>query len=282
MPGTKSRTKRRPKRKPPTAKRTKIDPTVHSATQAVSTSTSSSTLVADSSKSTASSVATPTASQQKLSYLQVQSSESEDDLPANEQGRRIFELPSLREALYSSVCCSTCHEGSIELKEDLSSKQGLYTAPYLYCSNCQKTTPISFSVCEPSKTLAINRCSVFANKCVGGTYSDLSTFFAMLDLPSPVARCTYSLYIKNILDGSVSAAEKSMEGARKQVRELAGASSDEIIDVLVSCDGTWQRRGFSSLFGVVFIIAHTTGKVIDYHVMSKVCPGCKHWGILKR
>jgi len=198
MPGTKSRTKRRPKRKPPTAKRTKIDPTVHSATQAVSTSTSSSTLVADSSKSTASSVATPTASQQKLSYLQVQSSESEDDLPANEQGRRIFELPSLREALYSSVCCSTCHEGSIELKEDLSSKQGLYTAPYLYCSNCQKTTPISFSVCEPSKTLAINRCSVFANKCVGGTYSDLSTFFAMLDLPSPVARCTYSLYIKNI------------------------------------------------------------------------------------
>ena len=68
-----------------------------------------------------------------------------------------------------------------------------------------------------------------------------------------------------------------MECARKQVRDLAGASSDEAVDVLVSCDGTWQKRGYSSLFGAVFIIVHKTGKVIDSHVMSKVCAGCKHW-----
>ena len=140
-PGTKSRTKRRLKRKPPTAKRTKTDPTAHSATQAVSTSTSSSTLAADSSDATTSSATTPTASQKKLSYLELQPSDSDDDLPASEQGRR--------KALYSSVCCSTCHAGNIELKEDSSSKQGLYIAPYLYCSSCQKITPISFSVCEP-------------------------------------------------------------------------------------------------------------------------------------
>ena len=77
----------------------------------------------------------------------------------------------------------------------------------------------------------------------------------------------YSLYIKK------GDAQKSMEGARKQVRVLAGASSDEVVDILVSCDGTWQE----ALFGAVFIIAHTTGKVIDYHVMSKVCAGSKHW-----
>ena len=102
-------------------------------------------------------------------------------------------------------------------------------------------------------------------------------FFAMLDLPPPVARYTYSLYIKNILHGSAGDAQKCMEGARKQVRDLAGASSDEVVDVLVSCDGTWKKRGYSSLFGAIFIIAHTTGKVIDYHVMSKVCAGYKHW-----
>ena len=213
MPGTKSRTKRRPKRKPPTAKRIKIEPAAHSATQAVSTSTSSSALATDSSDATTSSAAAaatptpPTASQKKLSYLEVELSDSDDDV--SEQGRRIFELPSLQEALDSSVCCSSCHAGSIELKEDLSSRQGLYTAPYLYCSKCKKTTPISFSVCEPSKTFAINRCSVFANKCVGGTHPDLSMFFAMLDLPPPVARCTYSLYIKEILGGSAGDAQKA-------------------------------------------------------------------------
>ena len=51
--------------------------------------------------------------------------------------------------------------------------------------------------------------------------------------------------------GSAGDAQKSMEGARKQVRDLAGASSDEVVNLLVSCDGTWQKRGYSSLFGVV-------------------------------
>jgi hypothetical protein len=45
----------------------------------------------------------------------------------------------------------------------------------------------------------------------------------------------------------------------------------------VSCDGTWQKRGFSSLFGAVFIIAYETGKVIDFTVLSKHCAGCKQW-----
>ena len=85
----------------------------------------------------------------------------------------------------------------------------------------------------------------------------------MLDLAPPVARCSYSLYIKEILGVSAGVVQKSMEAARKQVRDLVGASSDEVVDVLVSCDGTWQKRGYSSLFGAVFIIAHTTGKVID-------------------
>ena len=55
------------------------------------------------------------------------------------------------------------------------------------------------------------------------------------------------------------------------------ASPDGIADILVNCDGTWQKRGFSSLFGVVFVIAYMTGKVIDYHVMSKHCTACQCW-----
>ena len=62
------------------------------------------------------------------------------------------------------------------------------------------------------------------------------------------------------------------------MREHYGASSgDEVIDILVSCDGTWQKRGFSSLFGAVFVIAYETGKVVDYIALSKYCAGCKLW-----
>ena len=138
-----NRTKRRPKRKPPTAKRTKTKPSAHGAIMAVSTLSSSLALAADAtsiSQATSSSATPPTASQKKL---ELQSNDSDDDLPASKQGRIIFELPSLQEALSSGVCCSTC---DIELKEDSSLKQGLYTAPYLYCTNCQKTTP-TVSLC---------------------------------------------------------------------------------------------------------------------------------------
>lgn len=74
-----------------------------------------------------------------------------------------------------------------------------------------------------------------------------------------------------------SEVERSMFRAREEIRELYDASPDEIINILISCDGTWQKRGFSSLFGAVFIIAYETGKVIDYAVLSKYCSGCKKW-----
>ena len=221
----------------------------------------------------------PTISQKKLSYL-LNDSVSEEEMgdEAEGQGQRIFELPSLQLALSEAVCCKACGSGSITLKEDLSLQRGLYTKPYLYCEQCASTTYIPFSYCHSSKVLAINRRSVFANRCVGGTHSSLSMFCAMLDLPPPVARCTYTQYIKDILTACTDVVQMSLHQARNEVRALAGSSSEEeIVDILISCDGTWQRRGFSSLFGAVFVIAHTTGKVVNFYVMSKVCAGCQHW-----
>ena len=39
--------------------------------------------------------------------------------------------------------------------------------------------------------------------------------------------------------------------------------------VSISCDGTWQKRGFTSLNGAVIIISTDTGKVLDVEVMSR-------------
>ena len=60
--------------------------------------------------------------------------------------------------------------------------------------------------------------------------------------------------------------------------ELRGDKHDEeTCDIAVSCDGTWQRRGYSSLNGVLTIISVDTGKVIDYEVMSKKYAQCTSW-----
>lgn len=65
--------------------------------------------------------------------------------------------------------------------------------------------------------------------------------------------------------------------ARQEVHECYDAAPGNILDVTVSSDGTWQRREFSSLFGVTFVIEHETKKILDYTVLSKFCAACKKW-----
>ena len=48
----------------------------------------------------------------------------------------------------------------------------------------------------------------------------------------------------------------------------------DILDIGVSVDGTWQKRGFSSLNRVVADISIDNGKVIDVEPMSRYCREC--------
>ena len=48
-----------------------------------------------------------------------------------------------------------------------------------------------------------------------------------------------------------------------------------VTDVSVSVDGTWQKRGFSFLNGVVAAISIDTGNVVDWEVMARYCKAGK-------
>ena len=117
-----------------------------------------------------------------------------------------------------------------------------------------------------------------ACKASGSTFSSLEKFCALLDLPQPVSKNVFTQHLKKITEELTYHADSSMIKAREEVREHYDAGdTDEVIDIPVSCDGTWQKRGFISLFGAVFAISFDTGKVLDYRVLSKHCPGCKYW-----
>ena len=51
----------------------------------------------------------------------------------------------------------------------------------------------------------------------------------------------------------------------------------KLLDITVSFDGTWAKKGHTSLFGIVFVISVDTGEVLDYHVLSKFCKSCSVW-----
>lgn len=46
------------------------------------------------------------------------------------------------------------------------------------------------------------------------------------------------------------------------------------MDVSVSCDSTWQRRGYSSNNSIVSVISVDSGKNLAREVMNKVCKAC--------
>ena len=81
-----------------------------------------------------------------------------------------------------------------------------------------------------------------------------------MNMPPPVAYKSYitvmlSVYLKQ----QKKKCQESMHRARQLVKNLelesGQDSEDGIINIAVSCDGTWHKRGFSSLHGATFVIA---------------------------
>ena len=63
--------------------------------------------------------------------------------------------------------------------------------------------------------------------------------------------------------------------AAQEIHSLKPAIQDGLAKCAVSCDGTWQRRGFSFSNGCVTAISMDTGKVLDVEPLSKVCKKCR-------
>ena len=74
---------------------------------------------------------------------------------------------------------------------------------------------------------------------------------------------------QNIASVYQAVADDPMQSASDELPNMANnefckKKKNEVEDVAVSCDGTWQRWGFSSLNAVVTVLASDTGKCVDY------------------
>ena len=68
-----------------------------------------------------------------------------------------------------------------------------------------------------------------------------------------------------------------MLDSANEKHSLVKEGQDVVVDEDVSLDGTWQKKGYSFKNGVVTAISASTGKCLDYDVMSKSCKGCQTW-----
>ncbi|GFV48003.1 uncharacterized protein TNCV_4150891 [Trichonephila clavipes] len=109
-------------------------------------------------------------------------------------------------------------------------------------------------------------------------HAALETFSSVLNMPTmdrkTFAKCMHNLFVKN-----KEVKKKMLEMSRQAAREAhvkvdASLKNQEIIDVSVSYDSTWQKRGHTSNLGLGIIIDILSGLVLDFEVLSKYCHNC--------
>ena len=149
------------------------------------------------------------------------------------------------------------------------------------CTSCNTTTPMATSatISNRGRSFDVNRRAVYHSLETGGGYESLSTFCGIMNMPC-ISKKAYQEQVDVILEAQQSEAQAELTKAGKKLHDVLVQESDnelateDVLDVTVSFDGTWAKRGFTSLFGVFFVMSVDTGEVLDYHVLSKSCQQC--------
>ena len=92
-------------------------------------------------------------------------------------------------------------------------------------------------------------------------------------MPKPVAKKSYTCLVSTLMQSCKQTAEVPMLEAAHEL-SVQSEHGDNVVDTSVSCDGSWQRRGFSSLNGFVSAISMDSGKIVDIEPMSRYCRQC--------
>ncbi|GFV17324.1 uncharacterized protein TNCV_148001 [Trichonephila clavipes] len=90
-----------------------------------------------------------------------------------------------------------------------------------------------------------------------------------MDVPSKRA---FGFLEKKLEFAASNVACNTMKEAALEIR--SNKTDTEISQCGMSVDGTWQRRGYSSMNGCVSVISIDSGKMLDVEFMSKVCRLC--------
>ena len=150
----------------------------------------------------------------------------------------------------------------------------------LECNTCHESSPLSTSksVTQRGTSYDINRRAVYRAIETGSGYEGLAAFCSIMNMPC-LTKAAYYKQVENILEALENEANEEMRNAAERLRqhildENPEKDEQDILDTAISFDGTWAKRGFTSLTGVVFAISVDTGEVLDYHVSSKSCLKC--------
>ncbi|GFY23249.1 uncharacterized protein TNCV_3764871 [Trichonephila clavipes] len=185
-------------------------------------------------------------------------------MPGPVFGNRIVDLELIVEA-FSQLCCPKCFAEKVELFED--SRYGLCSHFTLKCKCCD----FFFCICFIKKVVnapVINTRLVYGMRQIGKGFAGAFKLCSTLNLPR-LTKTAYKNQEAKLLKVVQEVAEESMIKAATEIVEKQQNISSDIIKCGISVDGTWQRRGYTSMNGCVAAISVDTGKMLDIEVICR-------------
>ena len=190
-------------------------------------------------------------------------------------------------ALFKNLACPQCLQSDVltaKLAKD--GHCGLSSKLEVACSECEDVVVRQYS-CQrvgdahsSNVPFDVNIHAVFAFRGVGCGFSAIKKWCGLMNFPSCLAYNTYSSNLTKLESSSRQTFEEIKKTTGKAIRDAYAdvvvlPDQDGVLNIAVSYDGSWQKRGHSSHNEVGCVIDLLTGLPIDYVVLSNFCLKCK-------
>ena len=210
-----------------------------------------------------------------VSHSKLQSSAIDIDGNAEYEitGNRIIDMDILSTVI-KNLICPECKQNNVSLREILKKKKGLASYLIISCI-CGYEKPFYTSK-QVGKSFDINKRAIYSMRSCGQGYAGLEKFLFCMNMPKPMTRKNYT----KLSDIVAAACQKT--ALETMLEAATDLQKENIVDVPISADGSWQRRGYSSMNGFVSAISMDTGKIVDIEPMSRFCKVCSQHQSLRK
>ena len=200
------------------------------------------------------------------------------------EGYRLIDVQIL-ENMICSLACPSCFEKDLFVVEDPIKRKGLASHISIRCTCGYEKEDYTSKVIVDNKNSVrgmkpceVNTRIVYALRTCGLGHAGLEKFCMIMNIPKPMTVVNFDAISNKVRDSVKVIADFSMKNAADELQR----DSSQLVDIGVTVDGTWQRRGYTSMNGVVVAMSVDSGKVLDIEVLSRFCKSCSSMGrILK-
>ena len=185
----------------------------------------------------------------------------------------------LKDFLDEFLKCPDCGS-KVEISNIVFSRMGFANKFMIKCQNCARESQRYMSnQChlkegQGRNFYEVNVRMVMAFREIGKGHLGLDNFARCANIHG-ISSCGYQNINERLYHAYESAAEISKKGAASEVRDASKEQVQGNSLCRCSLDGSWQKRGHSSINGIVTAISN--GKCIDSMVYSKICKACERW-----